>query len=113
MIGMGVDAVLTKADGNRVTQLPDPSLGGTFDAAGDFDRLIPDHDDESFVCWRFIEPYGRTVFNRRQMPTFIQELDQLLTSAKDGPERHGMLRLRVLASTVLAQHHLYLVLLGD
>ena len=113
MPGMGVDAVLTHEDASRFTELPDPAMGGTFDAAGDFDRLIPAHDDASFACWRFIDFYGRTVFNRRQMPVFIEELDRLLPSAKNGPERNGMLRLRMLASIGVAKPHRYLVLRGD
>ena len=44
---------------------------------------------------------------------FIEELDRLLPSAKNGPERNGMLRLRMLASIGVAKPHRYLVLRGD
>ena len=110
---VGIDAVLCRENWSRISELPDPALGGTFDSAGDFDRLVPMFDDTSFICWRFIDPHGKTVFNRHQMPDFIAELDRLMPDAKPGPERNGMLRLRMLASLVQSRPHQFLVLLGD
>jgi hypothetical protein len=47
---MGLVAEVRDADGRRVA-LDDPS-GGTFDAAGDFDRLIPALAEDNAVAVR-------------------------------------------------------------
>ena len=104
---------MTDHDWSTITGLPDPALGGTFDYAGDFDRLLPSWDDATFACWRFIDPEGDTFFNCLQMPVFIEELDRLLPQAKPGPERNGMLRLRTMAEFSLLRPHQYLVFVGD
>src|SRR6478735_5636485 len=68
--------------------LPDPH-GGTFDAAGDFDRLLVPYSDVTSPMWRYIDPDGDTLFNRLQMPPFRDELERLRSVARDGPERRG------------------------
>ena len=37
--------------------------------------LIPEVSDDTSPCWRFIDPYGDTVFNTLQMGPFLLELD--------------------------------------
>ena len=59
---MGVVAVLETLDGKRVVGLADPA-GGRFDAAGDFDRLLPDAHDGCAV-WGQIDPYATLEFRR-------------------------------------------------
>lgn len=36
-------------------------------------RLLPDHDDSSFICLRFIDWYGDTLFNTLQLPLVRSE----------------------------------------
>ena len=110
---MGVTAYLVAENLTPVTGLGDPALDGTFDAAGDFDRLIPAFDDTSFVCWRLIDPYDNTVFTAGQIPAFLEELNRLLPQARQGPELNGMLRLRALARLVIQGRDLSLLLAGD
>jgi len=104
-------AVLIDERGTQQRDLPDPH-GGTFDAAGDFDRLIP-FDDAASPMWRYIDPYGDTVFNWLQMPAFINELDDLRNAAKAGAESRGLDRLRVIADRCRAGTHLYVKFIGD
>ena len=50
--------------------MPDPN-GGTFDAAGDFDRLLEFH--EELPAWSSIDPYGDTVMDGEraiELPSF-------------------------------------------
>jgi hypothetical protein len=91
--GTGVRAVLI-VRGQPVT-LADPS-GGTFDAAGDFDRLLP-APAESFPVLGRIDPYGKTVIPGEDLAAVVREAGQLLGQAVKGPERCGLLPLRALA----------------
>jgi len=71
--------------GQVVRGLDDPS-GGTFDASGDFDRLLPDDG----MLLRYIDEYGDTVFNRLQMNDLIRDVDRLAARADLEPiERPG------------------------
>jgi len=54
---MGIHAELVLA-GERVRRLPDPD-GGSFDAAGDFDRLVPP-TGHAFALLGRVDPHGET-----------------------------------------------------
>lgn len=92
---MGVIAYLYQANAPLVG-LPDPS-GGSFDAAGDFDRVLP-LGDTAFPLLVHVDPHSDTEFGQATMPELISEIDQLLTIAKEEPARRGLLRLRVMAA---------------
>jgi hypothetical protein len=75
--------------------LADPS-GGTFDAAGDFDRLLPVTEGAFPVLGR-IDPYGDVMVLDVDLAALASEADRLLERADHGPERRGLLRLRAMA----------------
>jgi hypothetical protein len=72
---MGISAVLKRETGDMLRDLEDPA-GGTFDAAGDFDRVLPD-GDTSFTLLRYIDRCGDTVFNRLQMSDLLADIARL------------------------------------
>ncbi len=90
---MGV--VITLEINGRVINLPDPS-GGEFNAAGDFDRLLPVSADLSWLGR--IDPYGSVEFRSSEMAAIRDEVGGLLRLAKEGPESRGLLRLQALAA---------------
>jgi hypothetical protein len=106
---VGIIAELQIA-GRPVRALPDPT-GGSFDAAGDFDRLIERPDPDCPVLGS-IDPYGETRLVSAEMGPFIQEIDRLLVQARPGAEQHGLARLRMLALRC-SQHDAELVFIGD
>ena len=108
---MGICAVLKGETGDRLRDLADPA-GGTFEAAGDFDRVLPDAD-ASFTLLRYIDRYGDTVFNTLQMPDLLADLDRLALMELTPVERRGLDRLRVMAERCRAEAHLYLWFIGD
>lgn len=91
-------------EGGRVVRgLPDPS-GGTFDAAGDFDRFF----DESYPGHRSdlelgtlgaVDPYATTEMGPDGMGSLLADIELALSVTKAGPERRGLLRLQVMAET--------------
>lgn len=86
--------------GRVLTRLPDPS-GGTFDAAGDFDRFVDSYPYDrvpgGLPVLASVDPVGDTVMPSGVMARLIADCVQALALATDGPERRGLLRLRVLA----------------
>lgn len=80
-------------DGKPLRRLPDPA-GGTFDAAGDFDRLI---EDSTYPALSAIDLYAETIWHSSSMSALLADIEEALPVAKDGPERRGLLRLQVLA----------------
>ena len=109
---MGVAATLIYADGRRVTRLDDPA-GGTFDAAGDFDRLLDRADDHLSVLGR-VDIYGVTTFVKDDMGGLIEDIDHLMTAQDLDPvESRGLQRLRVMAVECLRGGSLQVVFMGD
>ena len=86
----------------RIVALPDPS-GGMFDAAGDFDRLLPMEnqlpvrDAPELPMLSRIEAYADVEFSSDDMVAVGKEAARLMQVAKPGPETRGLERLRVLA----------------
>lgn len=106
---MGVVATLLSESG-EVRGLPDPN-GGTFDAAGDFDRLLGKRD--GLPLWSSIDAYGTTAMEPIQMPAFVEELARIRPEARDGSEARGLDRLRVLATECQGNPTARLVFDGD
>lgn len=97
---MGVWVELVGRDGRRCRALPDPA-GGTFDAAGDFDRLLL--PTPALPVWSSIDTEGHTQLDAAQAQELVSEISELLTQAKPGPEERGLRRLAVLAAKAGAE----------
>lgn len=86
--------------GHVLTRLPDPS-GGTFDAAGDFDRFVDSYPYDrvpgGLSVLASVDPIGDTAMPSAVMARLIADCARALALATDGPERRGLLRLRVMA----------------
>ena len=92
---MGVEAVLFVA-GQRIVGLADPT-GGTFDAAGDFDGLLP-LDAATFPTLSRIDAEGVAEFGTSEMAAIVDEAAGVLALTDANPERRGVLRLQALAA---------------
>ena len=106
---MGIRAEL-KVHGQTVT-LADPS-GGIFNAAGDFDRLLP-VTGEAFPILARIGPFSDVVIAAADLASLASEAAQLLRQADEGAERRGLLRLRTLALAGQGQPGAELWIVGD
>lgn len=113
---MGIWVELRDETGRAVRGLPDPS-GGTFDAAGDFDRFIdhPPYDQVAagLPVLQSIDPYDDTYMPSGVMARLIADVVTALPLVNDGPERRGLLRLRVLAERCSRLPESSLVWIGD
>jgi hypothetical protein len=102
---------LTDAAGRTIEQIRD---------GGALRDLIPAVSDERFACWRFVDPYGETVFNHLQLPILRREIALLRPSAN--PQRASAHRIDVdhildliedLAASRTGTLHRYLRFVGE
>ena len=108
---MPIVVVVKKENGEQVLGFVDPA-GGHFDAAGDFDGVLPDGDD-SFLLLKYVDRYGETVFNTVQMDDLLGDIDRLAALDLQPIERRGLARLRVMAKRCRDEPHMYLWFIGD
>jgi hypothetical protein len=109
---------LRSESGEAVRDLSDPA-GGSFDAAGDFDRLLPQFGGRprppsvGYKLFQYVDPYGNTVFNRPQMADLLDDIGRASRLEMTSRERRGLERLRVMAEGARDSVHLYLWFIGD
>jgi hypothetical protein len=75
--------------------------------------VLPVHDDRSYQCLRFIDPYGDTVFNRLQMEQFLTEWERLESQLRGQERQEIAAAIRKLALRCRDGVHLYLKFYGD
>jgi hypothetical protein len=107
---MPIDVRLLDEQGHQQRGLPDPA-GGTFDAAGGFDRLL--ELGEALPVWSSVDRYDETRVTGSDVTALLDELDYLDSAADDGPERRGLARLRVMAARCRDDDRLALLFVGD
>lgn len=76
------------------------------------DRILP-IGDASFPLLQYIDEYGNTVFNGRQMPQFLKEWDVIVGMAESGDDRKVLLEIRDIAVRCKDEPHLFLRFIGD
>ena len=74
--------------------------------------LFPDHHDIRFVCLRFVDPYGDTLFNRLQTQAVLEDL-RLLKTTKTNEQGELIHRIETLVRVCQKEPHLYLKFIGD
>lgn len=74
--------------------------------------ILPEEDDDSYNCLRFVDLYGDTVFNRLQMPVLLSEIARREHVVGDQyPD--VIAKLRHLCQEVMRSRQLYLKFVGD
>lgn len=108
---MGIVVLSKENEGHQLGRLPDPA-GGTFDAAGDFDRLLSLTED-GYPQWSTIEPHTTTVMASCAMPALLDDLSALRHLAGNSHERRGLARLVIMAEQCRERSNLSLWFVGD
>ena len=74
---------------------------------------MPDHDDTTSPCLRYVDRDGDTVFNQLQLPVLMQELENRLRAArKPDLKNHGTALLNLIKSAQ-DQDHTYVRFSGE
>lgn len=102
---MGIDARLEGENGGVIESLLD--VGDVFaDALGA-------QDLSGTVCLRFIDPYGDTSFNGRQLAILISELNALASRLPSVQARAHVRKVVAMGEAGMAEPHRYLKFYGD
>jgi hypothetical protein len=102
---MGFDIRLEDERGELVESVGDPT--------NILPKLLPLPEDDSFSCLRYIDRYGDTVFNQRQIGDFLLELKRIRKKTITGPEMDLLDAIKKLAERCRAELHLYLKFYGE
>ena len=102
---MGIDARIESETGELIEELLDPNNRA--------ETLLPDFNDETSSCLRFIDPYGDTTFNQGQLPVFIRELTLAVSNTGDPEVKAYGRKLLTLAEKANGHVHTYLKFYGD
>lgn len=76
-------------------------------------NLLPTQEDKGFSLLSFIDWYGDTIFNRKQMEIFLSELSFLKNKGISEEEKKILLSIEGLALKCQTELHLYLKFYGD
>lgn len=101
---MGINVRRETEDGETLDTVLDPrSL---------FERLLP-LEHGAGACLRFIDPYGDTTFNQKQIPILVEELKTAIDRAADNEAKvHGR-RVLALIEKAEQEPHVYIKFIGD
>lgn len=100
---------LRNLEGTPIRRITDPS-GGTFDAAGDFDRFI---GSPTLPILGAIDPHADTILGSPEMPELLHDIEVALGSARKGFEVRGLMRLQGLARHCREDPSTRLLFVGD
>jgi hypothetical protein len=77
------------------------------------EKLLPDRDDGTSPCLRFVDSFGDTLFNQIQIPLVIAELEKRMRgSAKPEVKAHCEAILKALRAAA-GEEHTYVRFSGE
>ena len=101
---MGIVVQLTDERGHSLATAADPH--------GFVDRVVDGtRDGLRLLTW--VDPYGDTVFNKLQMPTFLDDWTRVRASVAGDRDEETWQRVRELAERCARETHVYLRFTGD
>ena len=75
--------------------------------------VIPSREEKDFPCLRFIDPYGKTVFNHLQMESFLEEWERVRSRASDESQKEAWQKVKEMAEICRQDRDLYLRFVGN
>ena len=102
---MPIKVILQSIDGTR-------RLKSVVDSDGGLNKCLP-IEDGSFPLLQYVDPYGDALFNPRQMPQLLHELDLLRNRCSDEQSKLLLEKVRELALECQNARLLYLSFVGD
>ena len=75
-------------------------------------RILP-IDDDSYPLLQYVDEYGNTIFNGRQMRQFLKEWDLIMSRAESQGGKESLQQIRRLAEECQEHPHLFLRFIGD
>lgn len=103
---MGLTIVLQDEKGK-------PIAGAVEDVKNVLSRVLPNDGDESFRLLRYIDRYGDTVFNQRQLDDLLDDWSRLKDRTQSDEEREVVDAVELLLKRGLEDVHRYIRFIGD
>ena len=75
--------------------------------------VVPGESRADFVLLSGIDPFGKTVFNHRQMETFLKEWDRARDHARDESQLEAWEKVKAMAEICRLDRDLYLRFVGN
>jgi hypothetical protein len=77
------------------------------------DKLLPDREDGTSPCLRFVDPFGDTLFNQLQIPLVIGELEKRLRLTTKADVKAHCEALLSLLRAARGEEHTYVRFSGE
>jgi len=71
------------------------------------EKLLPDRDDGTSPCLRFVDPNGETVFNQLQIPLLVNELEKRARAAIRPELKSHTESILVAVKAAMGEEHTY------
>lgn len=101
---MGVNIVYQNENEKELEKVIDHNIIG---------KIIPDFNDSSSYCLRYIDLYGDTTFNRLQIDQLKKEFESKLNETQDDKIKSFIKRILVLIDKCKKNIHTYIKFVGD
>ncbi len=75
--------------------------------------VIPTSSEDAFPLLSGIDPFGKTVFNHRQMDAFLREWEKVKERVRDESQMESWQRVKQMAETCRQDRDLYLRFVGN
>ena len=102
---MGISVRIELESGEIEAELPDP--------AELTQSILPDASDPSWICLRFVDRGGATIFNQLQVPALISELQRRLTELDDPDIKEHLGEILQLVETAEGQERTFVRFVGE
>ncbi len=75
--------------------------------------VIPPNGEGTFPLLSGIDPFGKTVFNHRQMDEFLREWERVKNRVRDDSQREAWEKVKQMAAACRLDRDLYLRFVGN
>jgi hypothetical protein len=75
--------------------------------------VLPSDGEGTFPLLSGIDPFGKTVFNHRQMPQFLREWEQVKARVRDESQMEAWQKVKQMAESCHHDRDLYLRFVGN
>ncbi|MGC2197125.1 MAG: hypothetical protein WA628_20780 [Terriglobales bacterium] len=74
--------------------------------------VLPTYAEQDFPVLRFVDPFGKTVFNHLQAEALLAEWERVKDRAKDESQREAWQKVKEMAESCKSDRDLYLRFVG-
>ena len=77
------------------------------------EKLLPDREDVTSPCLRFVDPFGDTLFNQMQIPLVVRELEHRLRGSSKSDVKAHCEAILTAVRAATGEEHTYVRFSGE